>query len=131
MQEKKSQLDAEVTETQTAQIELDRTAEEFRALHHERQQLVKQWEEAIKAMGRRDQEIETATKRYQEAQDKLNELEQVLKDNASRLQGQKDDNKEVESQIKLKERMVAKIREDFTAVTNRLQQFKDEVDILR
>ena len=34
--------DLEVTETQAAQIELDKTAEQFRALHEERQHLIKQ-----------------------------------------------------------------------------------------
>lgn len=33
----KQTLDNEVTETQTAQIELDRTAEEFKKVHQERQ----------------------------------------------------------------------------------------------
>ena len=40
--EKKQMLDEEVTETQAAQIELDKTAEQFRALHEERQHLIKQ-----------------------------------------------------------------------------------------
>merc|ERR1712091_600714 len=38
-----AQVEAEATETSSRQIELDRTAEEFRVLHAERQQLVKQW----------------------------------------------------------------------------------------
>ena len=38
--EKKRQLEDEVTETQAKQIELDKTAEEFRALLRERQNLV-------------------------------------------------------------------------------------------
>ncbi len=38
-----------------AQIELDKTSEEFRALHRERQALVTQWQDAIAAMKRRDE----------------------------------------------------------------------------
>jgi regulator of replication initiation timing len=53
----KQNLENEVTETQTAQIELDRTAEDFKKLHLERQALIKQWDEAVKAMARRDQAI--------------------------------------------------------------------------
>lgn len=34
------ELDNEVTETQAAQIQLDKTAEDFKALHAERQELV-------------------------------------------------------------------------------------------
>ena len=46
---KKAALENEVTETQAAQIQLDKTAEDFRALHNERQDLVRQWEEAVQA----------------------------------------------------------------------------------
>jgi hypothetical protein len=35
------ELDNEVTETQAAQIQLDKTAEDFKALHGERQELVR------------------------------------------------------------------------------------------
>jgi hypothetical protein len=54
---KQAELDNEITETQTAQIELDKTAEDFRHLHSERQDLVTQWEQAIETMKRRDEAI--------------------------------------------------------------------------
>ena len=47
----------QVTNTNAKQMELDRIAEDFKALHAERQQLVRQWQETIEAMKRRDQEI--------------------------------------------------------------------------
>ena len=37
---RKVELEREVTETQAAQIQLDKTAEDFKALHAERQDLV-------------------------------------------------------------------------------------------
>ena len=43
-------LENQVTETQTAQIELDKTAVDFKKLHAERQELVLQWEQAIETM---------------------------------------------------------------------------------
>jgi hypothetical protein len=54
---KQTELDNEITETQTAQIELDKTAEDFKQLHAERQDLVAQWEQAIETMKRRDEAI--------------------------------------------------------------------------
>ena len=33
----------QITETQATQIELDKTAQDFKQLHHERQQLLDQW----------------------------------------------------------------------------------------
>jgi len=37
---------------------LDKAAEEFRAAHAERQQLIKQWEHTIEQMQRRDREMD-------------------------------------------------------------------------
>jgi chromosome segregation ATPase len=54
----KRSLADEVTETQSKQIQLDKTAEDFRRLHQERQDLVRQWDEAMDAMRRRDEMIQ-------------------------------------------------------------------------
>lgn len=40
------------------QIELDKTAEDFRKAHQERQELIKQWENTIEQMQRRDKEMD-------------------------------------------------------------------------
>jgi len=48
----------ETTETLTAQIELDKTAEDFRRAHMERQDLIEQWEHTIEQMQRRDSEMD-------------------------------------------------------------------------
>lgn len=55
---KRKVLNTEVTETLTAQIELDKTAEEFRSAHEEREVLIQQWEQIIDQMKRRDQEMD-------------------------------------------------------------------------
>jgi len=40
------------------QIELDKTAEDFRRVHQERQEVIRQWENAIQQMQKRDQQID-------------------------------------------------------------------------
>ena len=55
---KRRQLDHETTDTLTAQIELDKTAEDFRKAHIERQELIRQWENTIEQMQRRDKEMD-------------------------------------------------------------------------
>ena len=40
------------------QIELDKTAEDFRKAHSERQELIMQWENTIEQMQRRDREMD-------------------------------------------------------------------------
>eukprot|EP00753_Platysulcus_tardus_P018333 PLAT6827.3.p1 GENE.PLAT6827.3~~PLAT6827.3.p1 ORF type:complete len:1047 (-),score=734.14 PLAT6827.3:146-3259(-) len=129
--ERKADLDAEVTETQAKQIELDKTAEEFRALHRERQVLVRQWKEAIEAMKRRDAEIAAAGERFAAAKAAIKGKEDVLAQHASRLKMQQGDNAEVESKISMKERVVARLREEFGMKQGRLQEYRDEVDVLK
>jgi hypothetical protein len=43
---------------QAAQIQLDRTAQDFRQLHQERQDLIRQWDEARHTMLSRDEAIQ-------------------------------------------------------------------------
>eukprot|EP00878_Enallax_costatus_P041650 GHUV01048482.1.p1 GENE.GHUV01048482.1~~GHUV01048482.1.p1 ORF type:complete len:112 (+),score=41.43 GHUV01048482.1:252-587(+) len=54
----KDALEAEITDTQAAQIQLDRAAQDFRQLHQERQDLIRQWDEARDAMKTRDEAIQ-------------------------------------------------------------------------
>lgn len=56
----KKMVDDETMNTLTVQVELDKTAEEFRRTHKERQEYIKQWENIIDQMQKRDQQIEMA-----------------------------------------------------------------------
>jgi coiled-coil domain-containing protein 39 len=42
--------DEEVTGTQSKQIELDRVAEQYKALHAERNRILIEWEETLESM---------------------------------------------------------------------------------
>ena len=57
-QKQKKLVDDETMNTITVQIELDKTAEEFRKTHKERQDLIRQWENIIDQMQKRDNQIE-------------------------------------------------------------------------
>lgn len=57
----------EVTETQAAQIELDKTAQEFKRLHVERHELYLQWAEAVQNSTNRDKLLTKVGKEFQEA----------------------------------------------------------------
>ena len=58
--EQKRLVDDETLNTGTIQMELDKTAEEFRKTHKERQDLIKQWEQIIDQMQKRDNQIESS-----------------------------------------------------------------------
>lgn len=125
------ELDEEVTETQAKQIELDKTAEEFRQLHAERQQLVRQWQEAIEAMRRRDDEIAAAGERFAQAKADIEEKQAILQDHVEQLKQQQNDNVETESKIAMRERGVARLREEFQNAGLKLTEFRDEVEVMK
>ncbi len=52
MAQRKEELEREITDTQASQIQLNRAADDFRTLHAERQDLLKQWDEAVEALHR-------------------------------------------------------------------------------
>jgi chromosome segregation ATPase len=121
----------QVTETQAKQIELDKTAEEFRALHRERQALVRQWQEAIEAMRRRDDDIANAGKQYAEGREELRGKREVLAENAARLKTAKAENVEAESRLTFAERVTSKKREEAQRSGDGLGDFRDNTEVLR
>ena len=122
----KEELEAEVTETQAKQIELDKTADEFRALHRERQQLVRQWQESLESMKRRDVEIGEAGEKYAESMEVLNEKQATLQDNVDMLEMQEKDNKELQGKIEMRDRIVSAHREEHGALAKKLSEFEDQ-----
>lgn len=57
---KRRRLEAEVVETQSGRVELDKTAEEFRKMHKDRGDLIAKWEANIERMQQRDNDIDAA-----------------------------------------------------------------------
>ena len=78
--EAKTALENDVTETQAKQIELDKTAEDFRKLHKERSDLVAQWEAAVGAMQKRDETIKHAHEEFAAAKRDLRERQDALQE---------------------------------------------------
>ena len=78
--EKNSQLNNEMTNTKSRQLEIQRSIDVFKTHHEERQNLVKQWQDTIENMRRRDQEIDKMSVKFSKAKQILGErLEQLAK----------------------------------------------------
>ena len=73
---KANELEQEVTETQAAQIELDKTAEEFKRLHQERHELYLQWQDTVENSRRRDELINETGVQYGNAKSWLERKKQ-------------------------------------------------------
>ena len=124
-------MEREVTETQAAQIELDKTAEEFKRLHAERHQLYLQWQETVENSRKRDELINETGEQYGQSKDFLDKKKADLEDHKKKLQQEKDNNKEAESKIASQERQLTKIREDLARNEDDRKALEGEVAILR
>ncbi len=128
---KRHDLASEVTETQAAQIELNKTAEDFRQLHAERQELVQQWDTAVAAMHRRDAAIQLATEMFATKKAELRQLRSALDSQAKFMDNEQANNSEVEARIDHMERQVHKLRDAFAAEQHALSEAADEIEIMK
>ena len=124
-------LENEATETQSRQIELDRTAEAFKELHAERQNLVKQWQEAIETMKRRDVDINEIAEQFADARGDRETKFEVLDENRERLRMQETDNAEVQQKIEQSERIVQMKRGTEMELKATQQDYKDELEVVK
>jgi len=127
----KTQLEDEVTETQAKQIELDKTAEEFRRLHRERQKLVKQWEDSLKIIERRDADIIEAKEIFVKERMKYDEKKEELENSEAFFAQTKKRNEQDEALIRLKELQGGKLRESWAKVNGSVEAKRDEIEVTK
>lgn len=71
MGRKQSELDKEITSTQASQIELDKTAEEFKKEHDERHKLFEKWQDVTNTISRRDEDVQKIGENFEELMDEI------------------------------------------------------------
>nr|CCA18224.1 flagella associated protein putative [Albugo laibachii Nc14] len=124
-------VEDENTETQAKQIELDRISSEFHQLHQERQKIIKQWQETIEAIGRRDEEIATASVEYARNQQALRQNQEVLGAQKQRINAQEQENNDLHTLISAKERQQSKTNQELQESVSKLQEFRDQVETVK
>ncbi|NWS94814.1 CCD39 protein, partial [Mionectes macconnelli] len=129
--QKRRALDNELTETLTAQMELDRAAEDFRRVHQERQEVIRQWENAIQQMQKRDQQIDHCALLIAEIKQEIRKKEIVLKEKTAFLVNETLNNMEYEKKISSAERKANRLRIEYqTQEANRVR-LQDELEALK
>ncbi|XP_008836863.1 coiled-coil domain-containing protein 39 isoform X2 [Nannospalax galili] len=128
--EKRKALDSELTETVSAQLELDKASQDFRKIHYERRELIRQWEGTIEQMQRRDQEIDHCALLARIKQE-MREKENVVKEKIKFLEDELGNNVEFERRLSAAERRVVKHRMEYQRHEASRSQLKDELDILK
>ncbi|XP_063477820.1 coiled-coil domain-containing protein 39 isoform X4 [Symphalangus syndactylus] len=107
--QKRKILDSELTETISAQLELDKAAQDFRKIHNERQELIKQWENTIEQMQKRDGDI----------------------DNCALLDSLKATVNRTSSDLEALRKNISKMKKDIHEETARLQKTKNHNEIIQ
>ncbi|KAM4659956.1 coiled-coil domain-containing protein 39 [Amazona ochrocephala] len=129
--QKRKALDNELTETITAQVKLDKTAEDFRRVHQERQEVIRQWENAIQQMQKRDQQIDHCALLIAEIKQEIRKKEMVLKEKTAFLVNETLNNMEYEKKISSAEREATSLRHEYQTQDTYRVQLQDELDTLK
>ncbi|NWW94373.1 CCD39 protein, partial [Rhynochetos jubatus] len=129
--QKRRALDNELTETITAQIELDKTAEDFRRAHQERQEVIRQWENTIQQMQKRDEQIDHCALLITEIKQEIREKEIVLKGKTSFLVNETLNNMEYEKKITSAEQEATSLQNEYQTQEAYRVQLQDKLDALK
>ncbi|XP_006084942.1 coiled-coil domain-containing protein 39 [Myotis lucifugus] len=129
--QKRKVLDNETTETLSAQLELDKAAQDFRRIHNERQELIKQWESTIEQMKKRDRDIDNCALTLAKIKQETREKENLVKEKIKFLESEIGNNTEYEKKISVADRKVSKCRKEYQQHEVHKNQLKDELDSLK
>lgn len=128
---KKRELEAEHTETTSKQVELDKCAEDFRALHAQRQDLIRQWQESLDAIRQRDDDIAKAGEKYVSMRTLMNERRDFIKAQEAELASMVEQNNALEHRIEGLHRAVGNNRDAVITWTERVNRIREQVDNLK
>uniref|UniRef100_A0A2R8ZV25 Coiled-coil domain-containing protein 39 n=1 Tax=Pan paniscus TaxID=9597 RepID=A0A2R8ZV25_PANPA len=129
--QKRKILDNELTETISAQLELDKAAQDFRKIHNERQELIKQWENTIEQMQKRDGDIDNCALELARIKQETREKENLVKEKIKFLESEIGNNTEFEKRISVADRKLLKCRTAYQDHETSRIQLKGELDSLK
>uniref|UniRef100_A0A2K5TYN2 Coiled-coil domain-containing protein 39 n=1 Tax=Macaca fascicularis TaxID=9541 RepID=A0A2K5TYN2_MACFA len=138
--QKRKILDNELTETISAQLELDKAAQDFCKIHNERQELIKQWENTIEQMRKRDGDIDNSalldslkatvnrTSSDLEALRKnISKIKKDIHEETARLQKTKNHNEKIQTKLKEITEKTMSVEEKATNLEDMLKEEEKDV----
>ena len=131
LQAKRREVDADVTETNARQVELDKLADDFKALHAERQDLIRQWQESLAAIHARDDEIAKSGQRYADLRALIADRRRLIVEQDHRLATLGRENAEMEARTEEAQKQMSLAREALAGWTRRVNDLRDNVEILK
>lgn len=103
------QLDAEVTNTRSHRLGLDKVSLLFKDAHKERTEVIEQWEGTVARMEKEDNEIEEAAARFQALKAEATAAKLAVSEQQDFLEDQNQANREALSSLDKHERGVAQL----------------------
>ncbi|KAL4481667.1 hypothetical protein ABPG74_007756 [Tetrahymena malaccensis] len=128
---KQNELEREITETQAAQIELDKTAEEFKRQHEERHKLFLQWQEVTEIISKRDLAIREEGENFARIKIEIKSNKDALEERKRILKEAKEENKRIQMANELMERQNIQQISDNKHIEEQLAEKKADVEILK
>ncbi|CAI9737119.1 Hypothetical predicted protein [Octopus vulgaris] len=127
----KNALDVEATETQSVQIALDKTAEEFRRSHLERHELIERWERTLNLMKKRDDDMESLNNQIHLLKLRILQKEHEIAEKKRFYDNEVENNKELDVKIQMTNKTASKFRQDYQEKEEQRIQFASELDALK
>lgn len=128
---KKRHLDQEYTETLMAQLELDKTGDDFRQKHAERQELLSQWQQTIEQMQKRDEDMDMLALHLGKLRLETRNKEAQLKEKEQFYENEIANNKEFDTKITLAERNYGKIKQEYQDTEHQRDVFNSDLEVLK
>lgn len=123
----RKKLDNEKTETLTIQIEVDKTAEDFRKHQSDREELIKQWKQTLDQMKKRDNDITQIDENIKNELDQLKNEKENLAIKQNFYEQEVQNNLELERKIENRTRVSAKLVDNVQAAETEKAQIESEL----
>ncbi|EGR30111.1 hypothetical protein IMG5_141810 [Ichthyophthirius multifiliis] len=128
---KQQELENEITETQATQIELDKTAEEFKKQHNDRHKLFLQWQEVTEIISKRDIQIRQEGENFARTKIEIKQNKDGLEEKKKILKEEIDNNKKIQMANEFIQRQNIQQIQENKNINEILINKKAEVEILK
>lgn len=127
LESRKNELDQEITNTRSLQIELDETADFFKKIHEERAQLLSQWEQTLKQVQSLNQQIEEATTRLDSRKGEAEKYQLSIIEEKKNLDLSTNNNRYIERQITMNDHQIASKNDRINKEDAQINEFREVV----
>ena len=128
---KKAELEQEITQTRSLQIELDQTADAFRKMHEERSKLLGQWELTLQQMQTLNQAIEKTTEGFEARKGEIEKLQKTVSEHKKNLETAQATNKQIDRQLTIRDHQVSQKHQQYEKESGDLVEFGETVETQR